>query len=110
MKLSKHLRQHAQRTNGYVRLVLGTVLFMLSLQMLSVACHDHAYLDTTSSCAACHFDQSLPPSLPDVTVAAVAPLALVSYLVLAARAQLFFTRPSFLIPLSQAPPAPFVVR
>ena len=109
MKLTQHLRQHTQRTTSFVRAVICTVLVLLTLQVASVAFHDHAYTDTKANCAACDFDQSLPPSLPDVTVAPIAPLAHVSYVVLVTHAQLFFTRPSFLIPLSQAPPAPFAI-
>jgi hypothetical protein len=105
MKARPQLRQHTARTMSFVRVVVSVVLLLLSLQIIGVAEHDHAYLDTTSSCAACHFDQSLTPHLPDVTVAAAAALALLSWVVLAVRAQLFFTRPSSLIPLSQAPPA-----
>ena len=109
MKLHQHIRQHNRRTTQFVRAVICAVLLLLTLQVVSVAFHDHAYTDTTSNCAACDFDQSLPPSLPDATVAPVAPLATVRYTTLAARALLFFTRPSFLIPLSQAPPAPLAI-
>lgn len=109
MTFNQHTRQHSQRTMSFVRSVICAVLLLLTLQVVTVAFHDHAYTDTTTNCAACDFDQSLPPSLPDVTVAPIAPLALVSHVVLAVRAQLFFTRPSFLIPLSQAPPAPFAI-
>lgn len=80
------------------------VLLMVSLQLLGVAYHDHAYSDTSTHCATCDFDQYLPPALPPSTVSAVPVATAVAYPIAAAKAYVSFSQPSYLIPLAQAPP------
>lgn len=105
MLASKHHDTSSQRKAWFTRAVLCIVLLFVSLQLLGVAYHAHAYSDTTTHCATCDFDQYLPPALPPSTVFAVPVAEAVSYPIAAAKAYISFFQPSYLIPLAQAPPA-----
>jgi hypothetical protein len=89
--------------------VLNVVLLLLTIQLLGVSFHQHAYADTKTDCASCTFAQTLPPALPATEVAAVAAMDLVTELIHSCKFQLFLAQPSYLIPLSQAPPRPAFV-
>jgi hypothetical protein len=104
MKLSLRPAKSQYQPARFVRAVLSVVLVLLAIQLLGVSFHKHAYADAKTDCASCTFAQTLPPALPATHAAAVPALDLVTVLVHSCKFQLFLAQPSYLIPLSQAPP------
>ena len=103
MRPSKDIGTIKHRTR-IDRILMFVVLLLLSIQLMGAASHKHALADTKSDCAACYFAHHQPAGLPPVTAEAVPVSALVSYWPVGFVTYLFMARPSYLIPLAQAPP------
>lgn len=104
MLLEKYFGGLTHRKGRFHRAMLCAVLLLLSMQLMGVLHHQHAFNETRSDCAACYFAQNLPPDLAAASADVAPTLALVSYLLLSIPAYRFLSQPSHLIPLAQAPP------
>lgn len=91
------------RWPGILVLLLGAIL---ALQLLGSAAHDHALAEDHDDCVSCYLAAHLPPDMPSADgLQTLRAPALLRYQVLPVPSYFFLVARSFLIPLSQAPPA-----
>lgn len=87
---------------GMLVWLLGAVL---ALQLLGSAAHNHAFAEQHDDCVSCYLAAHLPPDMPSDVRPNVSTPVLPRYQVLPVPTYFFLAARSFLIPLSQAPPA-----
>ena len=91
-------------TNCLWQVVLYVVTAIFVVQMLGTGYHHHDLTKVDDDCVSCVLAAHMPSGPPDVSIHVEPTVALLIYLVAVAPLYVFLGQPSYLIPLSQAPP------